>query len=176
DKWFGLRFWETIARVVLRNKILMLVLIALSTALMIAQWKNVRFSFTEANLLPADDPANVAYGEFLDKFGEEGNLVIIGLKDSLLFRTETFGHWQTMMQKIGQDQNVDLIVDVHNLRTLSKNDSLQRFEMTTLPGRTMSQPELDTLRKRLFNELPFYEGLLYNKASQTVRGAIYLKK
>lgn len=178
NKWFSLGFWELVARIVLRNKILMLLLVALTTALLVSQWKNIRFSFTEANLLPDDDISNVEYRSFLKRFGEEGNLIVVGVKDSALFTPKVYASWSKMMRTIESDKNVDLVVDVHHLKRLSKNDSLQTFELTefTDKAKTSNPTYLQNLRKQLFDSLPFYEGLLFNKASGTVRGAIYLDK
>ena len=58
-KWFSLGFWELIARIVLRNRILMLSIIVVITALLALQWKNIHFTFTEANLLPEDNIVNI---------------------------------------------------------------------------------------------------------------------
>ena len=85
NKWFGLGFWKIIARIVLRNRILMISIIAIITIFLALQWKNIHFTFTEANMLPEDNIANVEYNAFLDKFGEEGNLIIIGVKNATLF-------------------------------------------------------------------------------------------
>ena len=37
------------------------------------QWDNMRFTYTEANLLPDDHEVNIVYNDFLKVFGEEGN-------------------------------------------------------------------------------------------------------
>jgi predicted RND superfamily exporter protein len=39
-----------------------------------------------------------------------------------------------------------------------------------------SQAYLQKIKSELFNNLPFYEGLLYNKKSGSIRSAVYLKK
>ncbi len=176
-KWFSLGFWELVARVVLRNKTLMLGIIALITIALATQWKNIQFAYTEANLLPSDHPVNIEYDSFLDKFGEEGNLVIIGLKDSTLFTPTVFTSWSKMMNQIQADKEVDLVLSVSNLQTLTRNDSLSKFEM--LPFTDSSKIDaayLQQKKKELFNDLPFYEGLLFNKESGSVRAAIYLDK
>lgn len=177
-KWFSLGFWELVARIVLRNKTLMLVLVAIVTALLAMQWKNIRFSFTEANLLPDDNPVNIEYKAFLSKFGEEGNLIVIGIADSALFTPKTYASWSKMMQTVRNDKNVDVVIDVHNLQTLRKNDSLQTFELAPLADgtKTSDAAYLEELRSTLFNDLPFYEGLLFNKQSGTIRAAVYLDK
>jgi hypothetical protein len=52
----------------------------------------MRFTYTEANLLPDDNPVNVTYNEFLKIFGEEGNLIVLGVKDPTLFTVENSMH------------------------------------------------------------------------------------
>jgi len=178
SKWNSLGIWELIARIVLRNKTLMLVLVAVVTALLANQWKHIEFSYTEANLLPADDPINIEYNAFLEKFGEEGNLIVIGLKKDVLFTPKTFASWTHLMEKIGKDPNVDLVVDIHNLKKLERNDSLATFDLVdfTDNSKTADANYLKSIQKQLFIDLPFYEGLLFNKKSGTVRAAIYLDK
>ena len=80
-KQFIKNFWEILARLILRNKIGILIGVILMTVFLAMQWKNIRFTFTEANLLPDDHEVNVVYNEFLDIFGEEGNLIILGVKE-----------------------------------------------------------------------------------------------
>jgi len=82
--------WEKFARLILRNRILFLILILVNTIFLSTQWKNIRFSYSEANLMPKDHPFNVAYDNFVDVFGEEGNLLIIAVNDSLLFDKKNF--------------------------------------------------------------------------------------
>jgi predicted RND superfamily exporter protein len=77
-KWFSIGFWEVVARIILRNRIFILSIILLFTVFRAMQWKNMRFSHTEANLLPDDHEVNQEYNAFLDKFGDEGNLIKIG--------------------------------------------------------------------------------------------------
>lgn len=177
-KWFSLGFWELIARVVLRNKILMLSIVVAITALLTMQWKNIHFTYTEANLLPDDDVANVEYKAFLNKFGEEGNLVIIGVKDPKLFTPKAYESWSKLMTTLKSDKGVDLVVSINDLKKLKKNDSLQKFELVPFVdnSKTLDKNYLQTIKKELFNDLPFYEGLLFNKRSGTIRSAIYLDK
>jgi predicted RND superfamily exporter protein len=59
---------EFVARIVLKNRIVILGVIVLITVLLALQWKNIQFSFTEANLLPDNHIVNQEYNAFLDKF------------------------------------------------------------------------------------------------------------
>ncbi len=177
-KWFSLGFWELVARIVLRNKALMLSIVALITIFLGLQWKNISFTYTEANLLPENDTVNIEYNAFLDKFGEEGNLVIIGLHDNVLFTPKAYKAWDEMMRNLEKDKETDLVLSVANLKKLTKNDSLQTFELTNFVdvSQTANPAYLKKIQKELFQDLPFYEGLLFNKKSGSIRAAVYLDK
>nr|WP_314896229.1 MMPL family transporter [uncultured Flavobacterium sp.] len=177
-KWFSLGFWELIARVVLRNRILMLSFIIAITVLLAMQWKNIHFTFTEANLLPDDNIVNIEYNAFLNKFGEEGNLVIIGVKDSTIFTPKAYASWSKLMNSLKGDKAVDLVISLNDLKKLQKNDSLETFELVPFVDqrKTVDKAYLKKIKNELFNDLPFYEGLLFNKRSGSIRSAIYLDK
>ncbi len=177
-KWFSLGFWELIARIVLRNKILMLSIIVAITAFLAMQWKNIHFSFTEANLLPDDNIVNIEYNAFLNKFGEEGNLVILGVKDNAIFTPKAYASWSKLMNSIKEDKAIDLVISINDLKKIQKNDSLEKFELIPFvdQSKTVDPAYLQKIKKELFNDLPFYEGLLFNKRSGSIRSAVYMDK
>lgn len=177
-KLLGIGFWELIARIILRNRIVILGSIILITVLLSLQWKNIRFTQTEANLIPADDKVNVDYQKFLDQFGEEGNLIVIATKDNHLFTPKVYQAWSELMTTIKSHKEVSLVVSVDNLQKLTKNDSLETFELKPLvdSGKVQDEKYLKAIKTELFTRLPFYEGLLFNKKTGAVRSAIYLDK
>ena len=177
-KLLGIGFWEFIARVILRNRIVILGCIILITVLLALQWKSIRFTQTEANLIPLDDKVNVDYQKFLDRFGEEGNLIVIATKDKKLFTPKVYQAWSELMQTIQSSKEVSLVVSVDNLQKLVKNDSLETFELMALVDKNKIQDDayLTQIQKDLFSKMPFYEGLLFNKKSGAIRSAIYLDK
>ncbi|MES2574592.1 MAG: MMPL family transporter [Bacteroidota bacterium] len=177
-KWFSLGFWELIARIVLRNRILMLSIVVAATIFLAMQWKNIHFTHTEANMLPDDNIVNIEYNAFLDKFGEEGNLVIIGVKDKTFFTPKAYKAWAKLMNSLKEDKAVDLVISINDLKKLQKNEALEKFELVPFvdQNKTTDKIYLEKIKKELFNDLPFYEGLLFNKRSGTIRSAIYLDK
>lgn len=171
-------FWAFVARVILRNRIVFLSGIVLITILFSMQWKNIKFTQTEANLIPFDDQINVDYRSFLKNFGEEGNLVVIATKDPKLFTPKVYKAWNNLMATIQSHKEVDLVISISNLKKLVKNDSLEKFELRPLidTNKTQNQAYLSQIKSDLLNKLPFYEGLLFNKKSGAIRSAIYLDK
>ena len=140
-KMLSIGFWEFIARVILRNRIVFLSGIVMITVVFAMQWKNIKFTQTEANLIPFDDQINVDYRSFLKNFGEEGNLVVIATKDPKLFTPKVYKAWNDLMTRIQSNKEVDLVISISNLKKLVKNDSLEKFQLTPLidPNKTQSQ-------------------------------------
>lgn len=176
-KWFNTNFWDFIASKILRNRIGLLGVVALFTLFMASQWKYIKFTNTEANLLPATEKANIEYNAFLEKFGEEGNLIVIGIQDQQIFTPKIYAAWEKLMHDIKENPEVDGIISLNDLKKLQKNDSLSSFELTALidPSKTKNAAYLTQIKQELLTQMPFYEGLIFNH-SGIIRSAIYLDK
>ena len=176
-KWLNTSFWDYIASKILRNRIFLLVLVLLFTLFMAFQWKNMRFTFTEANLLPDDHEVNIQYNSFLDKFGEEGNLIVLGFKDKNFFTEKNIKAWEKFVENIRKDKAVELTLSIEDLKILSKDTIAQKFKLVPfLNNDSISDAYLKQKEAEFFTDLPFYEGMLFNKESGAIRFAIYLDK
>ncbi|MEX0315695.1 MAG: RND family transporter [Allomuricauda sp.] len=170
-------FWPKVARIILRNRILILLCVTAFTVFLGLQWKHMRFSNTEANILPDDHPATIQYNAFKNIFGEEGNAIVLGIRDSSLFTPSKFNRWNKLSKQLEAFPEIDFVVSTDNLQVLIKDNEQQAFVMEPLikaPPKTKS--EVDTLKNHLFNELPFYDNLIYNAESGTVQTIAYLDK
>lgn len=176
-KWLNTNFWDYIARKILRNRVFLLVLVLLFTIFMAFQWKNMRFTFTEANLLPDDHEVNIQYNSFLDKFGEEGNLIVLGFKDDNFFTEKNIKAWEQFVGNIRKDKAVELTLSLEDVKVLTKDTLAQKFKLVPfINNDSISDAYLKQKEKEFFTDLPFYEGMLFNKESGAVRFAIYLDK
>jgi predicted RND superfamily exporter protein len=171
-------FWEYIARLILTNRITILIAIIVITIFLGFQWKNLSMTYTEANLLPKKHIVNQQYDDFLSKFGEEGNLIVIGFQDQKFFTPKAFSEWNELMSGLKSSKNVELVVSISDLKKLQKDTLAQKFELVPLidNNQKSDQVYLQNIKTELFTNLPFYEGLLFNKKSGSIRSAVYLKK
>ena len=170
-------FWEKVARLILRNRILILFLIAGLTFFLAMQWDNMRFSNSQANLLPDDHPVNIEYQHFLRQFGEEGNAVVFAVKDSALYSPDNFRRWNKLSKQLSAFPEVDFVISTDNLQELVKDQNNQKFVLEPLIKTEINtQKDVDSIINHLFNDLPFYDNLLFNKQSRTLRTVIYLDK
>lgn len=176
-KLFTKDFWDVIARLILRNKIIILVAIIATTIFFSRQWENMRFTYTEANLLPDDHDVNIAYNNFLKTFGEEGNLIILGIKDSTLFTVENLNAWNKLSESFKKYDEVETVVSIKDLQKLIKDNVNEKFKLEPfIKDSITSTEQIDTLQNELFKKYPFYDNFLFNKETKTIRSAIYLKK
>jgi len=137
----------------------------------------MRFTYTEANLLPEDHPVNLQYDEFLKHFGEEGNLIVIGVRDSTIFTPKKFEAWNQLTKDIGKYDEVQLTLSVGNLKKLVKKTDTIGFELVPfIKDSIFTDANLQEYKQQLFNQLPFYDGLVYSPDRKSIRSAIYLKK
>jgi predicted RND superfamily exporter protein len=171
-------FWEGLARIILKNRNAIIVAIAALTLFLGFQWRNLSMTYTEANLLPKKHIVNQQYQDFLDKFGEEGNLIVIGFKDNTFFSPKAFSAWNELMTDLKKAQEVDLVVSLNDLKKLEKDTIAQKFQLVSFIDETQTHKSdyLQKIKFELFHNLPFYEGLLFNKETGSIRSAVYLKK
>lgn len=176
QKLFSFGFWNTIAGTILRNRIFFIGLILGITIFLISQWKYIGFSYTEANLLPDNHPLNIQYESFLNKFGNEGNIIVIATQDKNIFKTKNFEKWAAVSDTLRSYNEVKSVVDITDLKDLKKLTNPKRFEFQEiLSSKEYTDQKLDVFKTFVFDSLPFYEGLVYNAESNTIQTAIYLK-
>ena len=169
-------FWTKIAGFILRNRYLVLLAIAIITGLLVTQMKYMRFSYTEANLLPKDHEANIQYDKFLEIFGEEGNLVILGIKDSTIFTPAKFNAWNKLVKDLDSVKQVDFTVSIADVKQLKADRVNRKFVLEPLFNKApTTNEEVIKIKKQLFENLPFYDNLLYNDQG-TLQTAIYINK
>ncbi|TSE05475.1 efflux RND transporter permease subunit [Aquimarina algiphila] len=176
-KLFSFGFWNALAGIILRNRAIIFITIIGITVFMGFQWKNMRFSHSEANMLPDDHEVNIEYQKFLEKFGEEGNLIVMAVKDSSLFTPTKLKAWNDFNNSFKEYEEIDLVISIADLKKLTKKDNPARFELIPfIKDSSYTEKQVTSYKDELFNKLPFYEGLVYSKKSQTVQSALYLKK
>ena len=169
-------FWEKISGIILKNRILIILSLLIVTYFFATHWDKIRFTYTEANLLPATHPENIKYKSFTDKFGEEGNLIVISVKDSTLFTIEKLNAWNELSHSFKDHKDVSTVIAFGDLQKLKKNKTSRQFYIEPfIKDSLTTESELDLLKEEIFNNSPFYDKFLINSETKAVRTAINLK-
>ncbi|MBK9416940.1 MAG: MMPL family transporter [Flavobacteriales bacterium] len=129
------------------------------------QARNVKVSYKFGGLLPKDDSAYVHYQRLLERFSEDGNVIVLGVQDKALYQVDNFQAWWQLGNDLKEQPGVDSVFSEAHLFELVRNDSLMRFQLSNVvPNMPTSQAETDSLLRKV-RSLPFYDGLLYNDSS-----------
>jgi predicted RND superfamily exporter protein len=127
--------------------------------------------------MPKDHPFNLAYDNFVNVFGEEGNLLIIAVKDSSLFKKNNFNSWIELSQSFKNKKEVNNVIHVGNIPIISKDKIKKEFSVDSILNNSFkSDYKVQEFKNILFQDFPFYENILFNKKSETIQTAIYLDK
>lgn len=166
--------WGRIVGIILRNRPAILIVIFLLTIFMGYKAREVQLSYELAQMLPASDQAFVDYREFRSIFGEDGNVMFLGLEDEKIFSLQAFRKFYALSGRLKEIPGVKEVVNISNIPQLVRNDTLRLFVFEPVfSGTPQTQPELDSLLQQAFS-LPFYNNLLFNQASGALLTAITL--
>ena len=164
--------WNNFSKFILSNRIAILVVFFLITVFMAWKASYVKLSFMGSKILPLTDSAFIKYNNFKSQFGEDGNMMVLGVSSPDLLKKDQFNEWKALAADIQKIEGIKQVLSIGNLYDLQKDTSNQRFVLKQLSGTTvLSDTEMDSIKQRIY-ELPFYEGLLYNKESNATLMAI----
>lgn len=159
--------WTKTAGIILRNRVAFIVAVLLGTAFMAFQAKDIQMSYESADLLPKTDSAYIDYIRFRETFGQEGNVMVFAVQDSDFYRLDKLNDWIAMGDSIRALHGVTALMDITHTFNLHKNTESKKFEIRPIfPHRVENKAELDSLAN-IAENLPFYDGLLLNKATNT---------
>lgn len=159
--------WEKFSKLVLTNRLLVLALFFLLTTWMAWQAKHVKLAFNAVKVLPKTDSAYTKYNDFKDKFGEDGNIMVLGAPPDIFFKHQIFNDWQTLSSDIGHIKGIKQVLSIGKLLDLRKDTANHRFIFTPLsPAPVQNDIEMNHLRQQMHN-IPFYNGLIFNDKNHT---------
>lgn len=165
---------EAVARIILRQRFLMLVILVVITAFMAYRASFVKLSYEAAKILPASDSSYSEYLKFKEKFGEDGTVMVIGFQSPDIFKLNVFSDWYKLTDSIKHIEGIQEVVSVARCYHLIRDDSLQRLDLKPLlTHQPVNQEELDQLKDQ-FTKLPFYQDLLFNSKTSVTLMAITL--
>ncbi len=157
--------WIKLAKFVLRYKLVLLVCLFVVTVLMGYFASKVKLSYEFAKAIPANNSIYKDYLSFKEKFGDDGNLLVVGVQSSKIFELPVFLQYRLLHQKLKNVADVEDVMSVPFAVNLYKDSIDEKLVSKRIfSDELSSQPALDSA-KAVFLNLPFYQSLLYN--SQT---------
>lgn len=157
--------WQRLAKFVLRNRLLLLILLFATTCLMGYFASKITLSYEFAKAIPSDNSKYRDYLSFKEKFGDDGNVLVIGVQTAHFFELNNLKEFQRLNKELKKVNFVEDVLSVTNAVNLLKDTASEKLiGQPVFPSQINSQGQIDSSRKLLFT-LPFYESLLYNSAT-----------
>ncbi len=168
--------WVKVSGVILRNKSVILAVILGLTLFFGYHARQVEMSYEYASMLPQKDQAYADYRNFVNTFGEEGNLIMIALQDSSFFTIDQFRKWRFLCNDLKNVEGVENLLSVSNSYNLTRDTIGKKFLIQPVfPAVISGQAQMDSLAS-LFHSLPFYRNFLYNDSTHTYLLVITVNK
>ena len=164
--------WSKIADFILRFRLILMIIVGLLTVMMLffADWKR---AYDYAALVPQSDPEMQFLQSFRKKYGEDGNILAIGVKDDKIYQLAGFQAFKNLSDEIMTIKGVTQTLALPRLQYLQKDTSLQQFKFKPIfpqlpDNQNYTQQELDK-KIAFIKTLKFYEGQIINdKTGATV--------
>src|SRR5438045_6108847 len=92
--------WRTLGQFILKYRLFLLLILIAATAFMSYHASKVELSYEFARAIPTDHPKYKEYQEFKTKFGEEGNLLVIGIQTDKFFTEKIFNSYIDLQKNL----------------------------------------------------------------------------
>jgi uncharacterized protein len=168
--------WQKLAKFVLKNRLILLCLLLLTTVWMGYYASKVKLSYEFARAIPTDNPKYKEYMSFKQLFGDDGNMLVIGVQTKDFFNQKKFISYQELQHEIKKVHCVEDVLSVPVAVMLVK-DSIEEklISKKIFADHYSNQSELDSAAA-VFMNLPFYKTLLYNPDSAAYVMAVKINK
>lgn len=167
-------FWHKISVFILKNRILLALAVLLGTAFMGYQASRIQLSYELAKILPKSDSDFQLYEGFKARYGEDGNVMVLGVETDKMYTLTFFNKWYDLTQRIKAIKGIKDVVSNANLYNITRDDSTEKFRFLPLvPRKPTSQQTVDSIRATIA-ALPFYQGFVQDSAAGATGSGAHL--
>ncbi|RYZ96343.1 MAG: RND transporter, partial [Sphingobacteriaceae bacterium] len=168
--------WKSLAKFVLKNKVVLLALLAISTVVMGYFASQIKLSYEFARAIPTDNPKFQDYQRFKSTFGDDGNAMVIGIVQKDIFTLKNFEAYRKLSSDLKKVAAVEDVVSMPGAVNLVKDSLGERLQAVRIfPDSIHTQTGLDSAAAAFYN-LPFYRGLMYNAQTNAWLMAVRINK
>lgn len=158
--------WDIIATFILKQRTLFISAILLFTGIMGYYATKVDLEYQMPKLVPNNDEDLLAYQKFQKTFGLDNNKLVVGFTSDKLFELKYFQQYYALCESLSKTPGVNQVLSPSRVFQF-RADSNSKFEVVPLMKNCpTTQAEVDSLRD-VFLNMKFYQGLLYDRQSNS---------
>ncbi|MCA6078290.1 efflux RND transporter permease subunit [Fulvivirga sedimenti] len=149
----------------MKYRLTLVILIGVITVFMGYHARKAEMSYDFAKTVPMDDPDMINFMEFKSLFGEDGNLIAIGVKDSSLYDVHNFELFRRLSDSIKTFTGVNEVYSLPQIQRFEKDTAERKFNLVPIfRNEITNQAEMDSLIQLAFDQ-KFYSGRLLNESN-----------
>lgn len=160
--------WTKLAHFIIKYRLPLTALILLFTVWMGFHARKAELGYDFRGTVPAHDPDQVFFNQFRKQFGEDGNIIAIGLKDSTIYQYKNFEKLRELCVALKWIDGVTNVISLPQIKMMVKDTARKQFVLQDIfPPKIKSQKELDSLLKESSKQ-KFYFGRIVNQTNGAV--------
>ncbi|HKK09688.1 MAG TPA: MMPL family transporter, partial [Bacteroidales bacterium] len=137
---------------------------------------NVSISYKLAQMLPETDSTSITYEKFKKTYGNDGNVMFIGVQHDEVYQLGFFNDWYDLTYDVLDIKGVQQVLSLGRIYHLTKNDSLRKFDFKPISTKKPdTQQELDSIKQVIFDQ-PLFENMLFNRENNSTIMMVTLDK
>lgn len=157
--------WNNVARLIIKYRLPLIALIAIVTGIMGYYATKVEMSYDFARTVPLNDPDMIMLQKFREQFGEDGNVIAVGFKDSAIYERKNFEAYREFARTVKQISGVSEVIALPVLKIGLKDTENSRFYLANIfPETIHSEAEFDSLMEVTRGQ-KLYMGRLVNESN-----------
>src|SRR5688572_19669721 len=119
--------WQRVADGIIRLRLPLFIIITIITLGMGYFAMKVEMSYDFARTVPLTDPDMVFFNQFKKDFGEDGNMIALGIKDSSVYKLENFRKFRELSNNIRKVEGINEALSLPLFRILIKDTANKKF-------------------------------------------------
>lgn len=164
--------WAKIASFIIKFRLVLLLITGSITLFMAYQASKIEITYDFLKVVPEDDPEMVYFKEFQKRFGEDGNVMVVGMQDKSIFELKNFNAFYDLTESIKANKGVNDVISLPTMKMLVKDTVQIKLDIKSIfAKKPTTQSELDSLLSTAYDQ-KFYEGLLVNRNTNAALIAI----
>lgn len=154
--------WHFVSLQLIRYRLPLMAALLLLTAFMAYQATSAEMSYDFSSVAPPNDPEKIFLQKFKEQFGDDGNIIAVGVCDSTLYQAKHFEEFKVLSQKIKSVKGVSGVWGMPSVKIIEKDTAVKKFILRDLfPNVQLTQTALDSVLA-LLGKQKFYMGQLVN--------------
>src|SRR5215203_155049 len=143
--------WKALGESILKYKAILLFLLLSATAFMAWHASKVKLSYEFSRAIPTDNSKYKAYQEFRQKFGDDGNLLVIGIQTKNIFQQAIFNDYYALHENLKKIAGVEDVISMPSAVNLIKDNTTEKLAAQNIFKGVTSQQQIDSSKNVFYS-------------------------